>query len=291
MRQPLVEHRPLVAGVRTRALELEGSGPPLVLLHGFADSGDTWRLVLDRLARRGRRAIAYDLPGFGAADPRKPDEGVLEQLGTFAHAVIRTAAGEAGEPAIVVGNSLGGCVALRAGERGHALPLKGIVPIAPAGLDMPRWFAAIERDPIVRGLLASPIPLPPQAVQAVVGEAYRRFAFSSRALASADVVASFGAHLASRLDLVRTLDNGRRMLPELADPFRLDEVEVPTLLVWGDRDRMVPHTGAQRVLAAMPHTEYELLTGVGHCPQVEAPDALVALLERFAAAEPRADAA
>ncbi|HEY6779990.1 MAG TPA: alpha/beta fold hydrolase, partial [Thermoleophilaceae bacterium] len=67
--QPLFEHRITLAGYETRALELEGDGPPLLLLHGWADSADTWRLVLDRLARLERRALALDLPGFGTADP------------------------------------------------------------------------------------------------------------------------------------------------------------------------------------------------------------------------------
>ncbi len=51
--QPLFEHRLDLAGYRTRALELEGDGPPLLLLHGFSDSADTWRILLDRLGPRG----------------------------------------------------------------------------------------------------------------------------------------------------------------------------------------------------------------------------------------------
>ena len=62
MRQPLVEHRLELAGFDTRALELEGDGPPLVLLHGFADSADTWRLVLDRLAPDGRQPVEHQPP-------------------------------------------------------------------------------------------------------------------------------------------------------------------------------------------------------------------------------------
>src|SRR3954468_16633266 len=72
--QPLFEHRLELAGFETRALELEGEGPPLLLLHGWADSADTWRLLLDRLGRDDRRAVALDMPGFGTAPPPSPDE-------------------------------------------------------------------------------------------------------------------------------------------------------------------------------------------------------------------------
>src|SRR3954452_24836988 len=70
--QPLFEHRLELAGHRTRVLELEGEDPPFLLFHGYADSADTWRLTLDRLARAERRAIAVDLPGFGRASALRP---------------------------------------------------------------------------------------------------------------------------------------------------------------------------------------------------------------------------
>lgn len=284
-REPLFEHRLELAGRTTRALELEGSGPPLVLLHGFADSADTWRRVLDRLARARRRALAIDLPGFGAADPlvRGP---VLPQLDAAAAAAVEYLHAQAGEPVVVAGNSLGGVVALRAAERD--LPLAGVVPVAPAGRDMPRWFALIERDPIVRWLLAAPLPLPEPVLRTAVGEAYRQLAFARPRAVAGEVVRAFTDHHRDRTSVVRALANGRRVLPELDRPFHFERVRCPVLLVWGERDRMVTHRGARIVTEAIPHTRYELLEGVGHCPQVEAPQRVADLLLDFPAAAPPA---
>ena len=279
--QPLIEYRLELAGFDTRALELEGEGPPLVLLHGYADSADTWRLVLDRLARRGRRAVALDLPGFGTAAPLRQGS-VLGQLDAFTAAAVEATAADAGEEVVVAGNSLGGCLALRAAQD-DTLPIAGVVPVAPAGLDMPAWFGIIERDPLVRSLLASPVPLPEAVLRAVVGEAYRQLVFARPRAAAREVVRAFTDHHRRREHVVRILDNGRRLLPELDEPFELERSAVPVLLVWGDRDRMVSHRGARRITEAVPGTTYELLEGVGHCPQVEAPDRLVRLLVAFGA--------
>ena len=281
--QPLIEHRLELAGFDTRALELEGEGPPLLLLHGFADSADTWRRVLDRLARQNRRALALDLPGFGAASRLGPGP-VLPQWDAFAHAAIEHLADDAGEAVVLAGNSLGGCIALRAGERAHELPLDGIVPVAPAGLDMPAWFQIIERDPLVRFVLATPVPLPSRVLRPIVGEAYRQLAFAQPRKAAGEVVRAFTEHHRSKDAVQSFLATGRRLLPELNGCFRLDQVTCPVLLVWGDRDRMVTHRGARHITEALPETTYELLDGIGHCPQVEAADRVARLLTDFASA-------
>lgn len=276
--QPLFEHRITLAGYESRALELEGDGPPLLLLHGWADSADTWRLVLDRLGRAGRRALALDMPGFGTADPLR-DGPVLAQLDAFVDAAL----GELGEPAVIVGNSLGGCAALRAAERGEPA---GVVPVAPAGLDMAAWFALVERDPVVRSLLASPVPVPGPVVGRTVGEVYRRLAFK-RAIDPL-VVSTFAGHLASKAAAARVLATGRRLLPELRDPFRLDSIRCPVLLVWGRDDRMVFQTGAERVLDAVAGARLEVIEDCGHCPQLECPERLLELVLDFPRSAARA---
>ena len=274
--QPLFEHRLELAGYETRALELEGEGPPLVLLHGWADSADTWRLVLDRLARQERRALALDMPGFGTAGPL--NEGpILPQLDAFAADAVDYLGFDG---TVVAGNSLGGCVALRAAERPE-LRLAGVVPIAPAGLDMARWFVLVERDPVVRTLLASPVPLPGLVVRRAVAEVYRRLAFCRPSGVDPRVVASFTSHLASKAAGARILGAGRRLLPELRDPFELDRIRCPVLLVWGRQDLMVFQTGADRVLDAVDQSRLEVIDDCGHCPQLERPDRLFELLFDF----------
>lgn len=274
--QPLIEHRLELGGYESRVLELEGDGPPLLFLHGFADSADTWRPVLDLLGRQDRRALAVDLPGFGVSSPLRVGD-VLPQLDRFAAGAVRHLAPDG--DVVACGNSLGGTIALRLAERD--LPLAGVVPIAPAGLDMARWFAILERDPGVRALLDIPFPLPERLIRTAVGEVYRRMVFAAPRSARGEQISAFTRHHRNRAAVGRFLATGRRLLPELADPYRLDRVRVPVLLVWGRQDRMVYHRGARQVLEAVPHARLELIDRCGHCPQLEATERLVELLSDF----------
>jgi pimeloyl-ACP methyl ester carboxylesterase len=283
MLQPLIEHRLELAGWSTRALELEGEGPPLLLLHGYADSADTWRPVLALLGRRGRRALAIDLPGFGESEPLAPERTILEQHDAFVADAVRHLAEEHGEDVVICGNSLGGCLALRAAQDPD-LPIQGVVPVAPAGFGMPGWMRVLDAQPLLRALLAAPFPVPEAAVRAVVGQVYRNLVFANPRAAAAEVVAAFTTHFRTRELVARHLATGRRLLPELRDCFRLEDVHVPVFLLWGDRDRMVPHRGARLLLDALPGTTYRVLEGCGHCPQLETPQRFVVLLEDFCAA-------
>ncbi len=281
MIQPLFEHRPTLAGYQTRALELEGDGPPIVLFHGYADSADTWRQTLDLLARQGRRAVAFDLPGFGAADPLA-HEPILPQLDEFALAAVRYAAGRARTPVIAVGNSLGGCVALRLAER-HGNRLGGVVGVAPAGLEMSRLLFLVQRDPILRSLVALPTPVPAFVLRSAVARLYRQLAFAYPEAIDPAVISSFTYHHRRRARVAEYLDTAHRLLPELRRPFALERIAVPVLLIWGDRDRLVFARGANRVLDVVPGARLEVLEGVGHCPQVEAASRFTALLLEFGA--------
>lgn len=276
------ERRARLGGTATRLLELEGSGPPLVLLHGYADSADTWRPLLRELAVAGRSATAVDLTGFGTAAGLRPGAMMPQWDAVVAATIERASAAAGGKDVIVVGNSLGGALSLRAAQRAD-LPVAGIVPIAPAGLHMARWFSIIENTGLVRLLRLSPLPVPDAVVRPLVARVYRELAFHGGADPDPAVVDSFVRHIGTLERSTGVLDIGRRLLPELIDPFDLSSIDCPLLLVWGERDRMVYTDGAERVLRIVDYSDIEVIADCGHCPQVEMPERLAELLLRFPA--------
>jgi pimeloyl-ACP methyl ester carboxylesterase len=221
-----------------------------------------------------------DLPGFGLADPLL-DGPILPQLDDFAAAALRYAAGRPRQPVIAVGNSLGGCVSLRLAERQGAR-LAGVVAAAPAGLEMSRLLFLVERDPLLRSLLALPAPVPAAVLRASVARLYVQLAFASKRSVDPGVISTFTSHHRERAKVASYLDVAHRMVPELRRALELERIDVPLQLVWGDRDRLLFHRGAQRILDAVPGSQLELMPGIGHCPQVEAPDRFTDVLVAFA---------
>lgn len=281
------EQRLELGGFGTRALILSPDGAdhhdPLILLHGWSDSADTWRPLLTRLARGGRPAVALDMPGFGRADRLDRELPILPQLDRFLAAAVRDASERAGGREVVIaGNSLGGCASMRAAEN-EELPIAGIAPIAPAGLDMAGWFPIIESAPLVRAVMRAPLPLPEAVVREAVGRVYRTLAFARPGDVDPAVINAFTRNVRSRRDVIRILATGHRLLPEIRDPFRLERVRCPVLLIWGDQDRMVFASGAERVLREVRDARLEVIEHCGHCPQIESTERLHELLEDFPA--------
>jgi pimeloyl-ACP methyl ester carboxylesterase len=263
----IVERTVRIGTVKTRALEVAGRGPLLVLLHGYADSADTWRQVLERVARHGRAAVAVDLPGFAHADPLIEEEPVLAQLAWFARAAARELESD-GRGVVLVGNSLGGISALLAAQ-GMGDPLKGVVAVAPAGFDMGQWIYRVETFSLLQLLLRLPPTAPARVVRPIVGLVYRQLAIHDQRMVAGHVVSTFTGHFRDRDTLLRHLHVARRLPPELGEPCELDAIGVPVLAIWGRQDRMLPHRNSEALLAAVPHAELETIDPCGHCPQVE----------------------
>jgi pimeloyl-ACP methyl ester carboxylesterase len=263
-------------GVRTRTLSVTGEGPPILLLHGFTDSADSWRPLLAQLAALGRCAVAVDLPGSGKADALA-GPAHLHRLDAFTAAFVEAYADD--EPALLAGNSLGGLLAMRAGTRGD-LRLAAVAGIGPAGLRYGRRLIRFERG--VRRLapvlgMVYRLPIPARLIRRGAECLYEK------RLAQGLADPSLARRYASHIDGTRSL---RRLLADLltladdeaADRLAPANIRVPVLLIWGGRDQLASVTGAPALLDAVPVSRLVVFDECGHCPQIQRPAEIAALL-------------
>ena len=283
MTRPLRELPAIVAGVATRVLEVDGDGPPILLLHGFTDSADTWGPLMRALVTHGRRVVAIDLPGCGRAEPL--GRPALPCHDAFAAAFVRGYA-EAEKP-MLVGNSLGGLLALRAAADVN-VPVGAVVAIGPAGLGYGwrlRYFAALLRvlDPVLS--LFDWVPLPPRLVRRAAAAFHARRLAAGRA--TKEVSLLYADHIRGVRDLARLRGDLLAMSAESErDPIPMDRIHAPVLLIWGDKDQLADPTSARTFLDAVPTARLEIFDRCGHCPQLEEPQRVAELILAAAHAQP-----
>jgi pimeloyl-ACP methyl ester carboxylesterase len=259
-------------------IELPGTGTPLICLHGYSDLADTWRPLMRALQHTGRHVIAVDLPGFGRATPLAAGP-VLPQLDGFVATLVREVAAATGEQAVLVGNSLGGCASLRAAAD-PGLPIAVVVPISPAGFGHSLAIKLAEtRRELAPLLERGRVPMP--VVRRVMEATFRRAACPNPRRADREAVRAWVDQFQTREDLVRIMSYAAPVIAELQTSPRDTAIEVPILLLWGDRDRLTLHGGARHLLAANPHTEFVPLHGSGHCPQLEIAPRIARLITEF----------
>ncbi len=257
-----------------------GPGGTVVFVHGLGGSATNWTDLAAGLSGR-LRGLAVDLPGFGRSDPPPADD---YSLGAHADAVLGFLAG-LGEPVHLVGNSLGGAVALLVAARRPEL-VTTLTLVSPAMPDL-RPSPTRLGDP--RVALAFLLPAVGGGRRAVLAaeDARVRLRRTMRLCyadpgqvsdAAFDLAASEAAERAtlpwsaaalqgSFTGLVGTwLVPGRRSLWATAA-----RVTAPTLVVWGERDRLVSVRRAARTAAALPAGRLLRLPGVGHVAQMERP--------------------
>jgi pimeloyl-ACP methyl ester carboxylesterase len=172
---------------------------------------------------------------------------------------------------------MGGMISLYVANR-RARELGGVVPVCTAGLHHPAWISAIA-SPAARKLLPA-IAIRPMRPFGRAGAA--RWLVASR---TPEVMAHLPRYLGHLRParVAHQLSIVRRLLDEQQYPLEMSSIECPVMFVWGDRDvAVVWSRNGPRLLKlaeAAPSARNEVIAGCGHAPQIEAPDALMALID------------
>lgn len=251
-------------------VEREGEGPTLILMHSLLTDRGAFGLVRASLARRHRLAVV-DLPGFGGSDPAAPAiEAVADRV-----AALFPALG-LGPDTAVLGNGYGGFVAVALAER-HGGLFDRLV-LADTGATFPEAGRAA-----FRGMAAA---VEAGGMAAVIDTALARL-FPEAWLAGRPDVAEERRRALAAIE-PRHFAAACRTLAAVDLSDGLAAIANPTLVITGALDAATPPAMGRALAAGIPGARYVELPGIGHSPQIQAPDLFLAHVAPFLAGDPAA---
>jgi pimeloyl-ACP methyl ester carboxylesterase len=277
--RPASHYADLGNGLRIHYLdEGKADAPPVVLIHGYGDNAFSWDGWAKRLGA-DHRVLVVDMPGHGLT--RAP-AGFIAAPDKLAEAIAAWAGKIGLKPYAVAGNSLGGAVAWILAVK-HPEQVSSLILVDAAG-----WPSPPSKDPpplafrimqykVGRDLIASidSTPLIREGLRKDVGDKavitepfIARWAKLQRAPGHRQILMSLGAG-----DIV-------------ASNALLSTIKVPTLILWGEIDPIIPVSSAQKFKDAIPQAEMMLYPGIGHLPQIENPARSAADAADFLARHP-----
>jgi pimeloyl-ACP methyl ester carboxylesterase len=255
-----------------------GTGPAVLLVHGMAGSSRTWKDVMPRLAEHCD-VIAPDLPGHGESDAARGDYS----LGGMA-ALLRDLLGALDvERVTVVGQSFGGGVAMQLAYQ-HPELVERLVLVCSGGLG--REVSWMLRALTLPGAeYVAPVIFPEFVKRLGDGVSRTVERFGVRAPRLAETWSAYASltdpvHRTAFLRTLRAVIEVGGQAVSANDRLYLASA-MPTLIVWGDADPIIPVSHAYAAHEAIPGSRLEILPGVGHFPQVEEPERVTRLLLEF----------
>jgi pimeloyl-ACP methyl ester carboxylesterase len=259
---------------RRRVMELRfdrcGSGPPVVLLHGVGHDRHAWDPVVDLLAPQ-YDLVLVDLPGHG--DSPLPANTAALGVPELTDHVERLLAGLGLERPVVVGNSLGGAIALELGRRGRA---RAVVALAPIGfwsrLEVGYVVAVLRVSRALARLLRPVLPrlLRVPAVRAMMLGLY----FAKPRQMCPGVALHTVRGFAQAPGVTAILPHSR----QYRFPAGAGRAPVAATIAWGERDRLLIGGQAKRARRLVPAARHVRLPGSGHVPMSDDPSQVAGLI-------------
>ena len=266
----------MVGGRRVRH-RVDGAGPPVVMLHGIGRRLEDWseqhELLQDRF-----RVYSVDLAGFGGSEPLT-EPYTLPALASFVEDFLDGV--EVAGPAHLVGNSLGGAVAMQvAVEAPRRIASLVLVDSAGFGREVSLGLRLLAIRPLGRLLLRPSRP----GARKVERSIFHDPAFATDARIEHAWWLAQRPHAARvLLEISRSLGTLRGVRPQWRQRLLegVAELEIPVLVVWGSSDRILPAAHLNAAAARLPHARTHLFDDTGHMPQIERADAFSRLVTDF----------
>lgn len=233
---------------------------PIILLHGFGSSLHTWDAWTDMLAEHWR-VVCYDQPGCGLSPP----DPAADYTDARAQALLLALMDALGiERAIVIGHSLGGRIAW-AFAAAHPGRVERLVLVAPDGFASPGFeYGKHPNVPAVMQLMRWVLPR-------MMFKMTLKPAYANPATLDGPLLARYHDLLRAPGARAAMLDRMRQIL--LVDPLaQLRSIDTPTLLLWGEADRMIPFANAADFRNAIANARLVSIPRTGHVPQEESPE-------------------
>lgn len=263
------------------AYRIAGEGPVLLLVHGIAGSAEGWLAAMPLLARQFT-VIAPDLPGHGDSDKPPGDYSI----GALANSLRDLLVGLGHDRATLVGHSLGGGVAMQFAYQ-YPERCERLVLVSSGGLgNSVNWLlraAALPGAELVIGLAAPPLV----AIGSAIGGLVRRAGL--RPASDLSEVSRGFASLVDRPTRLAFLDTLRAVISPAGQRVNASNrlylaAQMPTLIIWGTRDPIIPAAHGRRAHALMPGSTYVEFAQAGHMPQIDDPHRFVDVVLEFASA-------
>jgi pimeloyl-ACP methyl ester carboxylesterase len=274
---PAVQFR-TIHGYR-RAFVQVGRGPAILLIHGICDSSATWQGILPALAE-DHMVIAPDLLGHGASDKPRADYSVA----AYANAMRDLLSVLDVDRVTVVGHSFGGGVAMQFAyqfpERCERLVLVSTGGISREVHPVLRLVSAPTADFFLPLLRAAPVRVAVQVALSVAKAAGTDVGRDADNFGRVFEVLPDAASTRSFVRTLRAVVDWRGQVVTMLDRCYL-AAEIPTMLVWGAHDPVIPPRHAQLAHAAMPGSRLEVLSSAGHFPHHADPEAFLSLVRDF----------
>jgi pimeloyl-ACP methyl ester carboxylesterase len=258
--------------------EVYGAGDPILCLHGMGGSTFSWRHFIDPFSRNNK-LILVDFKGCGKSPkPRDRKYSIHDHADSIYQIIVR----ENLTKLTLIGNSLGGAIALilaiRLSKESPGRLSKLI--LIDSGGDK-RFLPAHLK--LVRCFLGTPIVhlAPAQFAAKMV----LRYCYYDKSKPTREQGSAYSAPLQAPGGRYAFLQTARQCIPEDADQLAegISEIDVPTLIVWGREDAVIPLEVGELLHEAIPNSRLEVIEQCGHIPQEEKPEETIALISDFLA--------